>query len=195
MKITKSRLKQIIKEELSRVQIEKLVDIVLKHPIFSAAQYVIPKSLKLTLRREMINFLYENQNIAEEAIDLLLTDTQVAVVNFVMDYVVKPLIDRMGGPEKEERDRTYKILKDDGQALYFEDDFEKEIHHTSPFIKEINNVLNFEAGFTYARRLLQRPDGGTVSSDQPVFLYKGNKQYIKIMKRTALKHGISLTMP
>ncbi len=83
MKITKTKLKQIIKEELSRVQIEKLVDMVLKHPIFSAAQYVIPKSLKLTLRREMINFLYENQNIAEEAIDLLLTDTQVAVVNFV----------------------------------------------------------------------------------------------------------------
>ena len=195
MKITKQQLKQIIKEELSRVQIEKLVDMVLKHPIFSAAQYVIPKSLELTLRREMINFLYENQNIAEEAIDLLFTDTQVAVVNFVMDYVVKPLIDRMGGPEKEERDRTYKILKDDGQALYFEDDFEKEIHYTSPFIKEINNMLNFKAGFSYVRRLLQRPDGGTVSSDQPVFLYKGNKQYIKIMKRIALKHGISLTMP
>ena len=192
MKIRKSYLRRIIKEELNRVQIEKLVRMVLNHPIFSAAQYLLPKSLISSIREEMVSFLYENQDIAEEALKLFLTDSQAKTVDFVMEYVVKPLIDRMGGPEREGRGRIYKVLDDDGKALYFEDEFEKEIHHTSWFIKELNKAINFKAGFTYARRLLQRPDGGTDSSDQPVFLYHGNRKYIEIMKNIALKHGIMI---
>ena len=184
MKITKSQLKQIIKEELNRVQIEKLVHMVLNHPIFSAAQYLLPKSLISTIREEMVSFLYENQDIAAEALDLFLSDSQVATVKFVMEYVVKPLIDRMGGPERRGRGRIYDVLDDDGRALYFEDEFQKEIHHTSLFIKELNKATNFKAGFTYART----PDG----SDQPVFLYHGNKEYVEIMKSIALRHGIMI---
>ena len=165
---------------------------VLNHPIFSAAQYLLPKSLISTIREEMVNFLYENQDIAAEALDLFLSDSQVATVKFVMEYVVKPLIDRMGGPEKEGRGRIYNVLDDDGRALYFDDEFKKEIHHTSLFIKELNKATNFKAGFTYARRLLQRPDGGTGSSDQPVFLYHGNREYVEIMKSIALRHGIMI---
>ena len=89
----------------------------------------------------------------------------------------------------ENEQRSYAVIDDDGQALYFEDEFKKEMHHTSPFIKEIARTLK-NTGFTYVRRLLRRPDGGTDSSDQPVFLYHGNKQYIETMKEIALKYGI-----
>jgi hypothetical protein len=192
MKIRKSQLKRIIKEELNRVQIEKLVHMVLNHPIFSAAQYLLPKSLISTIREEMVSFLYENQDIAAEALDLFLSDFQVEAVKFVMEYVVKPLINRMGGPEREGRGRVYKVLDDDGEGLYFEDEFIKEIHYTSSFIKELNRAVNFRAGFTYARRLLRLPDGGTDFSDQPVFLYHGNREYVEIMKSIALRHGIMI---
>ena len=93
---------------------------------------------------------------------------------------------------EESDDKIYNVIRDDGEALYFEDAFKKEIHHTSPFIKDIARALYEKAGFTYARRLKQRPDGGTEPSDQPVFLYNGNRQYIKIMKEIAAKHGITI---
>ena len=90
MKITKSHLKRIIKEELNRVQIEKLVHMVLNHPIFSAAQYLLPKSLISSIREEMVSFLYENQDIAEEAWERYWWAPPITLVNFVMEYVVKP---------------------------------------------------------------------------------------------------------
>ena len=190
MKITKSQLKRIIKEELNRVQIEKLVNMVLNSPMFTTAQWLLPDSLLSVIREKITEFLYENQDIAQKALEYFLNEEQEKAVEFVMEYVVKPLIDQMDNP----RGRTYRILDDDGEALYFEDEFKKEMHHTSPFIKEIARTLK-NAGFTYARKLLQRPDGGTDSSDQPVFLYHGNRQYIETMRSIALKHGISLMMP
>ena len=86
--------------------------------------------------------------------------------------------------------RTYNIIKDDGKALFFEDEFTKELDFRSPFIKEIAAAGRNKWGFSYVRRLKLRPDGGTDPSDQPVFVYHGNRQYIETMKGIASKHGI-----
>jgi hypothetical protein len=113
--------------------------------------------------------------------------------------------------ENKEGERAYTVVRDDGNALYFEDDIKKEfyvskniskdstyiqkgdiIQTPSPFIKELVQALPHNVGFTYAGRLAQKPDGSTDSHDQPVFLYNGNRRYVDILKDIASKHGITI---
>ena len=95
--------------------------------------------------------------------------------------------------ENKEGERVYTVVRDDGNALYFEDDIMRELKdYNSPFMQELNQVIYDKAGFTYARRLAQKPDGSTDSHDQPVFLYNGNRRYVDILKDIASKHGITI---
>jgi len=84
----------------------------------------------------------------------------------------------------EGEERVYTVVHDDGNALYFEDDIVRELKdYNSPFMQELNQAMYDKAGFTYARRLAQKPDGSTEPSDQPVFYIteiSGMLTYLKI---------------
>ena len=191
MKITKSHLKRIIKEELSHVRLEKLVNFLMRS---SPPVRLLPAGLQRALREEITDFLYKNKELAEELIDMMLDEPMEEFLDFAMKEVIGPLIDMLDEPP-ELSGRTYEVLEDNGEALYFEKRFKKELHAykgdlpgpipsspPSPFIKDLATRLDGRAGMTY-------------SAEYPVFLYNKNRQYIEILKEVAIKHGISIIMP